>query len=151
MKQKDRFSPRPVPDVKTEPFERAEDAWFWFILAQAARDDGARVTIGVGLTPRPCEPTDIFNVLNQLHRSRRLLRDHLLVLRHYGRRQMPPDPRRIKEVRAFGLWKEAMERIEPLLVRKGIVKARAKNASGPNKYWSHNAIVHDGSQGTLPL
>ena len=151
MSQNDQRFPKPSPDIKTEPFERAEEAWFWFIAAQAARNDGARVTAGLGLIPRPCEPTDIYNVLNHLHRSRRLLMEHLLVLRHYGRRQMAPDPRRVKEARAFHLWKEAMERIEPLLVRKGIVKAQSVIRPHPNKFWSHSAIVHDGRQGALPL
>ncbi len=151
MSQHDQRFPKPTPDIKTEPFERAEDAWFWFIAAQAARNDGARVTAGVGLIPRPCEPADIYNVLNHLHRSRRLLMEHLLVLRHYGRRQMAPDPRRVKEARAFHLWKEAMERMEPLLVRKGIVKPQSILKPHPNKFWSHNAIVHNGHQGALPL
>lgn len=150
MSQKDRF-PKPTSDVRTEPFERAEEAWFWFIVAQQAKNDGARVTAGVGLIPRPCEPNDILAVLNQLHRGRRLLMEHLLVLRHYGRRQMPPDPRRVKETRSFYLWKEAMERLEPILVRKGIVRARAFLEPQSNKFWSHSAIVHNGRQGALPL
>ncbi len=150
MSTRDRF-PKPTTDNKTQPFECAEEAWFWFILAQDAKNDGARVTAGAGLIPRPCEPADIFNVLNQLHRGRRLLMEHLLVLRHYGRRQMAPDPRRVKEVRAFHLWQEAMERMEPLLVRKGIVKPNFLSVPRPSKFWAHAAIVHNGQQGALPL
>lgn len=149
MSRSDRF-PKPTSDVKTEPFENAEEAWFWFIAAQSARNDGARVTAGVGLIARPCTPDDIFSVLNRLHRSRRLLMEHMLVLRHYGRRQLPPDPRRVKEARAFHLWKHAMERMEPLLVRKGIVKPRLTILSVPHKFWSHGATIHNG-QGALPL
>ncbi len=103
-------------------FESAEEAWFWFIQAQAARNDGARFTMGSGLIPRPCEPLDILKVVDRLYRNRRLLMDHLLVLRHYGRRMMAPDPRRIKEARAAKLWDEALERIEAPLIRKGIVE-----------------------------
>lgn len=149
MSRHDRF-PKPTSDVKTEPFNSAEEAWFWFLAAQAARNDGARVSAGAGLVARPCIPDDIYNVLNRLHRDRRLLMEHLLVLRHYGRRQMPPDPRRMKEVRAFHLWKEALERMEPLLVRKGIVKPRLSVLSTPHKFWSHGATVHHG-QDALPL
>jgi hypothetical protein len=47
--------------------------------------------------------------------------DHLLVLRHYGRRMMAPDPRRTKEFRAWKLWTEALGRIAPALERKGIL------------------------------
>ena len=103
------------------PFESAEEAWFWFITAQQARNEGARFVSGLSLTPRPCEPVDILKILDGLYRQRRLLRDHLLVLRHYGRRNMPPDPRRVKEARSYRLWVEALERIEPALIRKGIV------------------------------
>lgn len=150
MSRYERF-PKPLPDIKTEPFERAEEAWFWFIAAQAARADGAKATAGIGLIPRPCEPADIMNVLNHLHRNRRLLMEHLMVLRHYGRRMMAPDPRRVKETRAFYLWKEALERIEPLLVRKGIVKPQIMRVPRPSKYWSHNAIVHEQQYPPLPL
>jgi len=126
----------------THPFETAVEAWFWFILAQQARNDGARYTAGMSLAPRPCEPADILKILDRLYRQRRLLRDHLLVLRHYGRRQLEPDPRRPKEVLAHRLWKEAFDCIEPVLVRKGIVRRKKLTTSHPNRFWSHGARVH---------
>ncbi|MBI1301329.1 MAG: hypothetical protein GC137_06680 [Alphaproteobacteria bacterium] len=105
------------------PFESVEEAWFWFIAAQQARNDGARFVAGHGDVVRPCEPVDILNILDRLYRQRRLLRDHLLVLRHYGRRNLAPDSRRVKEKRAAILWKQAIERLEPVFIRKGIVEA----------------------------
>lgn len=121
MAGRDRYPPQ-TPNIKsTRPFDSAEEAWFWFIAAQQARADGARFVAGQGDVQRPCEPSDIFQVVNRLYRQRRLVMDHLLVLRHYGRRHMSPDPRRVKEVRAYTLWKEAMNRIEPVLEKKGIV------------------------------
>lgn len=137
-----KYPQNPQTDPNTVPFESAVDVWFWFILAQQARNEGARYTAGMSLTPRPCEPTDILKILDGLYRNRRLLRDHLLVLRHYGRRQMAPDPRRTKELLAHKLWKEAMERIEPVLVRKGIVRAKKLTTNHPNKFWVHGATVH---------
>ena len=121
------------------PFDSAQEAWFWFITAQQARNDGARFSASSSAIQRPCEPVDILKVLDGLYRQRRLKRDHLLVLRHYGRRNMPPDLRRNKEARAFYLWEEAFERMEPVLERKGIIikqnwvtKHYAKNM--PNLY-----------------
>ncbi len=112
----------PDPEPHTFlPFKTTEEAWFWFITAQQARVEGARFIAGQGLYPRPCEPLDILKVMDGLYRHRRLLRDHLLVLRHYGRRHMPPDARRPREMRAAKLWKEALERIGEVLIRKGIV------------------------------
>lgn len=134
-------------DIETTPFDNAEEAWFWFILAQTARMDGARTSAGAGLTPRPCEPSDILKSLDRLYRNRRITMDHILVMRHYGKRQMSPDPRRVKEVRAFALWKEAMERLEPILVRKGIVRSTLTLPSRPSRFWAHSAIIHQGGLG----
>lgn len=104
------------------PFVNAQEAWFWYVQAERARIEGARVTKGMSFYPRPCEPSDIFLVIDRLYRNRRLCRDHLKVLRHYGVRLMAPDPRRVKEARAFDLWREAMDWIEDVLIAKGIVR-----------------------------
>ncbi|MCB1650769.1 MAG: hypothetical protein KDI46_01820, partial [Alphaproteobacteria bacterium] len=121
------------------PFLSAEEAWFWFIAAQQARNDGARFVAGQGLCPRPCEPLDILKVLDRLYRQRRLLKDHLLVLRHYGRRHLAPDPRRIKEMRACTLWREALERIGAVLERKGIIEPQRQ----PHQNWAHEAMLFE--------
>lgn len=123
---------------RTIPFERAEDVWFWFIVAQQAKNDGARYVAGASTIPRPCEPLDILNILDRLYRQRRLVRDHLLVLRHYGRRNMAPDPDRVKERRAYSLWCEAMERMEAPLIKKGILSDRSFE---PHRGWEKHALV----------
>jgi hypothetical protein len=130
MPSRERHPPRPVNDRNTVPFDTVEEAWFWFINAQEARVDGARFTAGLSLVPRPCEPIDILKVLDTLRRNRRLLMEHLLVLRHYGRRRMPPDARRIKEARAYKIWTEALTSIGEALERKGIVRGNVISFSG---------------------
>ena len=105
----------------TVPFKSAEDAWFWFIQAQTARNEGARISAGAGLYSRPCEPVDIIQALERLYRARRVTLDHVMILRHYGQRLLSPDPRRPKEQRAYHLWKEALEKLEEALVQKRIV------------------------------
>ncbi len=133
-----------------EPFNSVVEAWFWFIQAQQARNDGARIQAGLSLTERPCEPADILKILDRLYRNRMLLRDHLLVLRYYGRRQMQPDPYRVKEARAATIWKEAINRLEPVFIRKGIVRQKKVQerltTPHPNKYWVSGAVVHSGMQ-----
>ena len=143
MTSKDRYTPKNLPDAPTTMFSDAEETWFWFILAQEARNAGARFSAGLSLTERPCEPGDILQCVERLYRNRRLMMDHILVLRHYGKRQMAPDPRRVKEVRAFSLWKEALERLEPVLVRKGIVRPKL-SLPQPGRFWSHNAVIYEG-------
>ncbi len=110
--------------AQTVPFDNVEEAWFWFINAQNAKNEGARIVAGAGYEIRPCEPVDILKVLDSLYRKRTLVREHFLVLRHYGRRNMPPDSRRIKEKRAHNLWCEAMEAMEAPLQTKGIVRSQ---------------------------
>jgi hypothetical protein len=119
--------PRPRPALPpllpdTTPFDNAQEAWFWFILANEARQAGAKVRAGQGLFHRPCEPLDILRMVDQLYRRRRLLRDHLLVLAHYGRRQYAPDPDCRREMRDHTVWREAFAVMAPVLQEKGIVR-----------------------------
>ena len=123
------------------PFDSAEEVWFWFMRAQEAKNDGARFSASIGTMPRPCEPLDILRILDRLYRNRRLLKDHLMVLRHYGKRDMSPDPCRDFEAKAHRLWAEAMERIEPILEEKGIVK---KSHFIPRENWQVDAYVFNG-------
>ena len=107
-----------------QPFATAEEAWFWFIEANQARLEGARFTAARGNVRRPCEPVDILRILDRLYRTRRLMMDHLRVLRFYGVRQMAPEGWRRSEARAATLWREAMRALEPVLVAKNIMKDR---------------------------
>lgn len=122
MADKQKYKGMVVREAQSVPFENVEEAWFWFIMAQQARNDGARISTGAGAFVRPCEPIDILKILDTLYRQRRLQREHFLVLRYYGLRNMPPDARRPKEARSAMLWQEAMERIEPVMITKGIVR-----------------------------
>lgn len=124
MPVRERYTPKPIPAREFEPFATAEEAWFWFIQAHHARLDGARIVAGAGGVERPCEPLDIFRTMERLYRARKLLIDHVMVLRHYGRRLLPPDPRKAKEMRAHRLWCEALQKMEEILVSKGIVRER---------------------------
>ena len=139
MAQTERYVPRlSYAAASLTPFADAEEAWFWFIQSHQARIDGARFTAGQGLAVRPCEPIDILKTVDRLYRQRLLQRDHLLVLRHYGRRLMPPDPRRLKEIRAYKIWREALQRLETSLIGKGIVRPRpASFASAQNLFAKH--------------
>lgn len=127
LKPKKQTSHHPV-DIHTttpQPFESAQDLWFWFIAAQQARNEGARYVSGMGTIARPCEPVDILKILDTLYRKRQLVRDHLLVMRYYGRRHLAPDPNRAKEKRAHRIWIEAFERLEPILEQKGLIEAQS--------------------------
>jgi hypothetical protein len=121
----------PAPTVVGEPFATAQEAWFWFIQSYQARSDGARFGADRGQVARPCEPLDILRILDRLWRQRMLVRDHLFVLRHYGRRLSPPNPDRRREARAYVLWHQALNVLEDALVLKGIVMPRGWDALEP--------------------
>jgi hypothetical protein len=134
--------------LKATPFDNGEEAWFWFISAQQAKNEGARVVANMGKEIRPCEPIDIFKILDRLYRNRVLTMHHFKVLRHYGRRGFAPDVDHLREQRAAHLWREAFMRLEPILVRKGIILERAQSTSNGHKNWEQEAIVYSkiGSQ-----
>ena len=122
---RDRIPRRPAAAPAGEPFADAEAAWFWTVQARTAQLDGARVSAGQGLVPRPCEPLDVLTAVDRLYRRRRLLREHLEVLADFGRRHLVPDPHSRGERRAAHLWAEAMAELAPVLRAKGIVAAPA--------------------------
>lgn len=113
-------------------FDSVEELWFWFIGAQQAYAAQARSVVP-HVKQRPCEPGDILNILNRLYQNRLLKRDHLLVLRHYGRRGLAPDIHRIKEVRASKLWDEAMDRLRPVCFRRGFLMEPHAVVTVPSK------------------
>lgn len=139
-KKKQQLSDERHADSLMQPFITAEEAWFWFLGAYEARQEGARFTAGNSLIPRPCEPLDILKIVDRLHRTRRLLMDHLRIMKHYGERKLPPDPYRHNERRAKRLWDEAMERIEAVLISKGIVE---KPYDPPGLDWAEKALVYE--------
>lgn len=113
--------PMPTPDTAVL-FHTPEEAWFWFMQANQARLDGARTKSREGSVCRPCEPVDILRILDRLYRTRRLMMDHLRVLRYYGLRQMPPEKWRRSEMKAATLWAEAMRALESPLIAKKIMR-----------------------------
>lgn len=114
-------SPGRPTHADKQRFKAAEDVWFWFMHARQASADGARIRAGLSSQPRAYEPLDILQIVDRLYRNRRLLRDHLLVLRHYGVRHMAPDADRLKEARAAFLWEQAMAVLEEAFIGKGIL------------------------------
>lgn len=104
-----------------QPFDSAEQAWFWTMAALTARRDGARITAGKGIATRPCEPDDVIKCLDRLYRQRRIELAHARIMRIWGERGTAPDPRHVIERGDHRLWAEAMSRLEWPLRVKGIV------------------------------
>ena len=115
------------PQSVGEPFDSVEECWFWFVAANNAKNEGARYGAGLSTIIRPCEPADILSIMDRLFRSRQITIEHLKVLKHYGERSFGPDKHQRRERRSFYRWKEAMDKLRPVLERKAIVKRKTFN------------------------
>lgn len=117
-----RFVPRSVGELPTAPFADAEQAWFWFIRCQRARDAGVRFEERLGAVGRPCDPDDIYRAVVGLARRRLIGTEHLKVLGAFGLAGRPPDRRCRDEVRPALLWADALDRLTTVLKAKGIIE-----------------------------
>lgn len=115
-----RFIPKPLPEGAVQPFETAEEAWFWFIRAHKARRDGQRFEGGGGMM-RPCEADDVYLAALNLVRAGVLRVFHLRTLLDFGNRERAPDARVRAESGAARLWDEALDRMSTVLRKKGIL------------------------------
>lgn len=111
-----------IDGVPVQQFGTTQEAWFWFMQANAAKVIGAKCSPGMGEVTRPCEPEDIMNIINKLYRQRNLLIDHIRILAHYGKKLCAPNSDRYREKKAHTIWREAMSKIEPVFISKGIIK-----------------------------
>jgi hypothetical protein len=111
------------PDSRfSEPFDTAEEAWFWFVRCQRVRAEGARLQGASGGIARPCDPDDIYRAALDLFRRGRLKASHLRTLAQHGLAERPPDPRCAMEFHAYQLWEEAIDRLTTSLKIKGIIR-----------------------------
>ena len=106
-----------------EPFDSADQAWFWFVSTLIARADGARQRAGISGVARPCEPVDMWRAVDRLERAKLLSGAEIQVMREFGCRGLPPDPQALSEVAADRLWRKGIETLEIELIRKGIVRS----------------------------
>jgi len=102
----------PQPDE--QPFDTAEQAWFWFMSWRLVVEDGG--TPGHEGRGRPCSPLDMLACLRRLVKLGRLTQRHMQVLAGFGRRLEPPAGGPV-----LRLWDDAMARLDELLRAKGIV------------------------------
>lgn len=115
-----RIAPRPLINQDGEPFDTAEQAWFWFCLCQIGRNEGARFAAGLAAVPRACDPDDIYRAVLAQVRAGRLGPGHLRVLEVHGLRQCPPG--RADPPFEQTLWLDALDALAAVLRRKGLLR-----------------------------
>jgi len=121
MRRKTR-APRPSPLRRTTPFQSAEEAWFWYVRCQKARDDGAKMEVDLTRDGRPCELEDVYRAVKRLSDCRKISGHHIRVLVAYGKGDRPPDPRCREEAEPYRLWTEALDKLTTVLKQKDIIQ-----------------------------
>ena len=101
-------------------FESAEEAWFWF--CRYDERIGYKVKTSRYRIVRPCCLDDIYLVVSKLYIARKIKERYLKTIIKYGRMQLVPDERIVDEREDALWWSDAMDKIEIVLIKKGIVK-----------------------------
>ncbi|MBD5398134.1 hypothetical protein HDR60_01345 [bacterium] len=101
-------------------FECAEDAWFWYCKYEKRNPYKSNNSNKVIV--RPCMLDDIYLSVVKLYLAKKISERHLKTLIKYGRLQCPPDSR-IKDEEMEALWwDDAIDKLETVLRKKGIVR-----------------------------
>lgn len=106
------------------PFESGEEAFFWFSNSMHARRDGAKQS-RTPIYKRPCQADDIYLIIQRLNKQGKIRNEHLRVLNHCAKSDMPPHDGHPEVVR---LWKESMKFIEEELLQKNLMSKGLLNA-----------------------
>lgn len=121
-----RYSIRPTNETVGTPFLTAELAWLWAANAVRYDEPGAHLTANRSTLQRPCEPRDVIFLACRLRRQKVMSGLEFGTLCRFGAKDRPPDSRDESEVRDCAFWDRALSKMEPELIRKGIVATSAK-------------------------
>ena len=95
------------------PLPSVDETWMWTMASLRAREG-----MFARPEPRACRPKRIIACVERLHRTRKLTREHLHTMQHYGNRGHAPAGR-------FGLrlalWREGMQQLDRALRLEGII------------------------------
>jgi hypothetical protein len=104
------------------PFSDSEEAWFWYCKYEER--SSFRSSNSNREVVRPCQLDDIYICAVRLVLDNKISRRHLSTLIKYGRRQAPPDFRVKAEESESIWWDDAMDKLQSVFIRKGIVSAK---------------------------
>lgn len=103
-------------------FDCAEDAWFWYCKYEKRTPYKSNNSNDVVI--RPCVVDDIYLCVVKLYLAKKISERHIKTLVKYGRMLCPPDVR-IKDEELEALWwDDAMDKLETVLRKKGIVRCK---------------------------
>lgn len=103
-----------------EPFNTAEEVWFWFCNSLTARG-GLRSKSDYWGKIRNCEISDIYGIVKNMKKNHHLTNRHLRVMTEWGEKQHSPWYDRHAKRSEIRLWEEAMCNFEVYLKYKKIL------------------------------
>lgn len=104
-----------------EPFENAEEVWFWFCASQLARGDGLRSRSNYCGKIRACETSDIQRIIKRMKLDHCISNRHLRVMFRWGCEMQPPYYQKNVKRSEIRLWEEAMSSFSVYLINKRIL------------------------------
>lgn len=104
-----------------EPFNSAEEVWFWFCGSLLARGDGLRSQSDYWGKLRVCEISDIYRIIKSMKHHHHLSNRHLRVMVAWGKQQQAPWYETRAKRSEIRLWEEAMRNFEVYLCYKKIL------------------------------
>lgn len=104
-----------------EPFDNAEEVWFWFCNSLAARGDGFRSRSDYWGYQRVCEISDIQRIIKNMKMYGQITNRHLRVMSRWGELNTAPYYDRRAKSSEIRLWEEGIRNFEAWLKVKGIL------------------------------
>lgn len=104
-----------------EPFENAEEVWFWFCSSMEAKNNGWRIKGDFGGKERCCEVSDIYRIIKKIKLQKLITNRHLRVMSEWGMKMISPyGDKRVKKSE-LRLWTEGINALAFYLIEKGII------------------------------
>ncbi|MDD4556770.1 MAG: hypothetical protein PHE89_05555 [Alphaproteobacteria bacterium] len=104
-----------------EPFENAEEVWFWFCSSLISQEDGWRAMGDYGGKERCCEINDIYRIIKRLKLCHETSNRHLRVALKWGKELTPPYYAKRAKRSEVRIWGEFITALETALKKKGII------------------------------
>lgn len=108
-------------DEAYEPFDNAEQVWFWFCGCLLARSDGMRSCNDYKGKIRNCEVTDIYRIIKKMKLNHQITNRHLRTMIKWGNLECPPYYHYRAKRSEIKLWEEGISVLETWLLSKGII------------------------------
>lgn len=104
-----------------EPFDNAQEVWFWFCQSMESQQEGWRDKNRVSGIVRCCEINDIYKIVKRMHQKSGITNRHFRVMTSWGKLGNPPYYDKRAKRSEVCLWEEGMKVFEIYLKEKGIL------------------------------